>query len=333
MVGVRIFLILLVLKATAHAAVLSHDCGQSTHEGYQYSWCIDAQPGSKNNDVIFAFHGAGDSEQSWAAGFHGRAITAALSKRAGDLPTVISVSFGPTWLITDLAPAIASAALPNAPPAAVTAPPLTEEFFDTILPELETRAVATLNIRPARRFILGLSMGSFNAAQLFFRRPEKFDRLVMMCAAIQKVGAFSNPQAIQTAIASHSFIRPQDYLGFLSWIERTMQTPANWQRHDLLAFAQSMPSTIPPFYVTVGRQDEYGFFDGAEEFASIAASRGLPVTWKPLDGGHCAYDADDIAAFLYPATVTTKAFASPLRILPRKVGPPLSSPATSQALR
>lgn len=273
-------IIVLMFPFTAFAA---HDCGQLVRSGRTYNWCIDAQDGSTNGDVLFAFHGAGDDETMWATGVHGRAITAGLKNRIGDLPTVISVSLGRWWLATDL----------RGPD---DTPSITDELLNSVLPELESKIPTPVK----HHFILGLSMGSFNAVQLFFRATSRFDRLVLMCAAIQTIGAFSDPSAIQHAIDEHPFIRPDDYRGFLEWQERTFQTPDVWLRHNPLAWIGAAAASTPPIYITVGHEDEFGFYDGAEEFARVGVMRGLNVKWKPLTGGHCAYDPNDIAAFLYP---------------------------------
>src|SRR5690348_12112924 len=67
-----------------------------------FKYCVSAVPGSLNPDHLYYFHGMTGSEQSWStpASF-GEEVRKAWGRMGFQPPTIISISFGPTWFLVE----------------------------------------------------------------------------------------------------------------------------------------------------------------------------------------------------------------------------------------
>ncbi len=62
--------------------------------------------------------------------------------------------------------------------------------------------------------------------------------------------------------------------------------------------SESQLYDVPSLFIAANERDEFGFQEGAEHIAKMAASHSIPVEWHLLPGGHCKLNIDDIAAYL-----------------------------------
>lgn len=281
--GVLALVLSFACGAWAGSRPMDHVCGTDADAGYSYTWCIDKEQGSTNPDILYSYHGLNGSNETWVRDPYGIDVTKAL-EAIGDLPTVISFSFGNGWLVTDL-------------PTADGKDSLESVIVSRIMPKLEARAGFKGH---GRRLIIGISMGGFNAAQMSIKEPLLFDDTVLICPIAQTVGPFSSDADIASALArQNAGMDPGKYRGALQWMKDTFHDQPSWDRHNLLSLVHRLGPTSHPMYLTTGRQDDFGFFEGATIFAATASAQGAPLEWHPIDGHHCVWDAPSIAHHLY----------------------------------
>lgn len=254
-------------------------------------FCITRSETSQNPDFVYHLHGAGHSENTWQDDYY---YTGQIRKfweqhKAAE-PTVISLSFGPRWL---LAP-VNSSRLSG----------LFEAVTQQIIPQLE-KSLGELH---GRRILLGESMGGFNAVQLAFK-TRLFSKAAILCSPMPfETSPFSTEAEIKAEIeksAAYQYYH-HDMTMILQKVEsaaalsRTFfPTLDDWKAADPLELAQSVdPHDLPKLYVAVGLHDEYAAYEGNEKFVRRLQDKGVEVEWRPQWGGHCAIDIPSVANFL-----------------------------------
>jgi predicted esterase len=242
--------------------------------------CLTATQGSTNPDIIYYLHGGGSGEQAWALR---RGYPELIRRRWQEMgfppPVVATVSFGKEWLL------IGQNSSPDSG--------LLEEF-SRAMNYVESR----LGRVPRKRFLVGESMGAFNAAELALTRPSLFDRAALLCPGFSSLPPRASSVEIKAYIKS-SGAKGRWVRKIESMMERYFPDRVSWGRSSpLILGGDVLSSQSPRFYVSCGRSDEFGFFSGAKAFADMAKSRGARVMWQPLDGGHCAVAPYAVADFL-----------------------------------
>lgn len=272
-------LILIVNISTAHTAS-SHTCGKDIAGGVEYRWCID-RPLVGNNDVLYYLHGGGGNETSWTTATDNLEIQKEWDFSHSKSPTVITVSFGASWLLTEVAKPDNPALFPI--------------FTDDIMSHLESK----LGTPVGKRLLKGESMGGFNASQLWLKKPNSFSRVALVCPGISTIGPYSSKMAIAEFLDRNKpYIDLARVNELLEWTKWEFPTVQSWVDHDPLALIQNGAKRSAELYVSCGEQDEYGFFEGAGKFSDLASVTGANVKWDPMAGGHCVSNAKAIADFL-----------------------------------
>jgi len=266
------------------APQMHHVCGKEWVQLLSYEWCIDYPENRTNPDVLYYLHGIGRSVHDWRDSTDNKAIQAQWTKLRTSPPTVITISFGSAWLLSDLGGFLMPALYPT--------------FFNEIMPKLE-RLIGGVH---GRRMLKGESMGGFNASQLYLKSGQAFDRAVLLCPAITTLGPFAPLEQIeQQMVRSRGAINRNLVFAFQFWSFQVFPSPAIWSVHDPLQMVRHLVSSAKPLYISAGKRDEFGFYEGTVKFASQARARGAKVTWHSSVGGHCSsQDAVAIARFLAP---------------------------------
>ncbi len=245
-----------------------------------WSYCITTTDGSRNRDLLYHFHGKGLNEKTWTETdyFTGMVRTEWARQRV-EPPAVISISFGPIWLLVEKNTSEASG--------------LFEVFTKVVMPTVEK----SLKGFSGRRLLVGESMGGFNATQVALK-GKGFAKVAILCPPMASFSPFS-PQADIDKYIATTKAKPALVKEILELSHYYLPEEADWKITSPLDLARSRLNVkSPALYVSCGLYDEYGFFTGAEAFAALGASRGARVEWRPVYGGHCATDAVSLAAFL-----------------------------------
>jgi S-formylglutathione hydrolase FrmB len=145
---------------------------------------------------------------------------------------------------------------------------------------------------------MGESMGGFNAAILALKNESLFKRVALLCPGIPTLGPYTPEAEVKAFLDRNKAFVNEGYVrSLIAWARDEFPTQKDWTNHDPLNLVNGLSKASPTFYVSCGAQDEYGFFEGAEQFTNIARAKGVWTQWVPLKGAHCAIDANTVASF------------------------------------
>lgn len=264
-------LFLFVLTTAAAHAERATECFDE--KGFTY--CVTADK-DKSDTYVYMLHGLGQSAKTWGTPL----LTGALLEEqwAEKAPTVINVSFGPTWLLAQKNGQKDSGLL--------------EVFVGGVLPAIEKKHGV-----PKHRRLLGESMGAFNALQLALKQGKLFERVAVICPPVVTPSPYD-------ADAIEKFIKETKanallVKGAIALVRNFYETKDDYAKASPLALIETVdPKELPELYVSCGSKDDYGFFPGTKQFVKQAKERKIGVQWHPLLGTHCAMDAVSTAEFL-----------------------------------
>lgn len=274
--------LLLVVGTAAFAtepARLAADCGAAKAGPVSWKFCVYTETGSRNQDVLYYFHGRGLDEKAWGDdGYYTGMVRKAWQAHGAGAPTVIAISFGKDWLLVPKNKSPYSGLL--------------DAFTAAVVPTMEARIGGV----KGRRILLGESMGGFNGTAVALR-TTLFAKAALLCPPMTTLSPFATEAEI-VAFIERTKASPEKVRGAIQLSRAFLPEPADYDAASPLQLAEKASSATPPLYVSCGSYDEYGFFEGAERFAATARARGTKVAWRPLQGGHCAVDIESVAAFL-----------------------------------
>ncbi|WBH17987.1 alpha/beta hydrolase-fold protein [Sphingomonas radiodurans] len=241
-------------------------------------YCIYRASAGTNGDILYHLHGRNLDEQIWNDDTYFTALVQAAWQRSGVRPpTVVTLSYGPSWLL---------AAKGERPDSG-----LLDDFIKR-LPLIE-RALGA----PRRRLLLGESMGGLNVLVAGLTYPKRFAKIAALCPGVYAVSPFASFGELRAA-AARTGANPKIAFGVWMLARQHLANEREWQRFSPLALIERSDPTYPALYLSNGLYDAYGNFEGTERLARIAARRGVATQFRPLYGGHCSIDATSLASFL-----------------------------------
>ena len=192
-------------------------------------------------------------------------------------PTVVVISYGPTWLLVPKGKKQDSGLL---------------EDFMAQLPVIDEKTG-----RPKQRLLLGESMGGLNVLIAGLTYPRSFARIASLCPGVYAISPYASLSAMKAALVRTG---GDPKIGFGIWMmaNNHVADETEWKRISPLELVKRADVQYPALYLSNGLYDAYGNFEGTQMLADKAAQRGVSVEWHPLYGGHCAIDAPSLARFL-----------------------------------
>lgn len=254
----------------------SQQCGREGAVRY----CVHAAAGGVNGDVVYHLHGRNLEAEVWNDPTYFTALLQAHWQNAGLLPpTVISLSYGPVWLLAPKGQAEHSGLL------------------ETIW--LDIQAIEARVGAPKRRMLMGESMGGLNSLVLGLSQPQHFVKVAALCPAVYKDSPFAPLSQIREAMV-RTGADPRIIAGIWQLSRSYVSSADEWRRFSPLALIEraAVQETRLGLYLSAGLYDRYGLYEGTERLAQRAAQRGLSTEWHPLYGGHCAIDITSLGTFL-----------------------------------
>jgi S-formylglutathione hydrolase FrmB len=252
--------------------------GQSCATSGALRYCVYTSDAGSNGDVVYHLHGRKLDERVWNDDTYLTALLQSEWQRAGAVPpTVVTVSYGPAWLLT--------------PKGRKSRSGLLDDFMAR-LPELEAKVG-----RPRRRMLLGESMGGLNVLIAGLTYPSRFAKVASLCPGVYATSPFAPLSSIRDA-ARRTGADPRIAFGIWRMARQHFADDGEWRRVSPLALIERAGPASPALYLSGGLYDAYGNFEGTERLAEQARRRGVRTEWHPLYGGHCATDAASVAAFL-----------------------------------
>lgn len=249
-------------------------CGQSGPLRY----CVNRDRRGTNGDILYHLHGRNLDEAIWNDDTYMTALIQGEWQRSEALPpTVITVSYGPTWML--------------APKGEKPDSGLLDDFMAQ-LPAIEAK-VGT----PRRRLLLGESMGGLNVLIAGLTHPSSFAKVAALCPGVYVDSPFASATTFPAAM-QRTGANPRIALGVWVFARTYLANEEEWHRVSPLHLIERAGPDTPALYLSNGLYDHFGNFEGTQEFANLARERGVQVEWHPLYGGHCASHVPSLAAFL-----------------------------------
>ncbi|MGZ3768572.1 MAG: alpha/beta hydrolase-fold protein [Bdellovibrio sp.] len=236
--------------------------------------------GITNKNIAYMLHGRNLDENTWNDDtFYTAMIQKYWDEHKMTPPVVVTVSFGPIWLLTQKGKAEQSG--------------LIDVFTDEVIPEIEHRIG-----KPEKRFVFGESMGGLNSLLLGLTRGSHFQKVAALCPAIYKDSPFSSLADTQ-AFLKRTGADPKVIFGIIKLSIKYFADDSEWKQSSPIHLIDQVASeNLPEFYLSCGLYDVYGNFEGNQYFAEQALKRGIHISWHPMYGGHCAIDVSSLAEFL-----------------------------------
>ena len=250
-------------------------------EPIAWSFCVNRDPTSKSGDLLYYLHARNGNATWWNdRDYHTGRIYEAWKAQGEDPPTVVSVSFGELWMLSDYATDMEGGLL--------------QVFTETVIPTVEERVGSA----PARRMVAGISMGGFNTLLLAMKTEGVFTKAAAICSPFPMVSHHDGLRKV-LASARETNTSLQRTLMLWQFSRRFYPTKEIWSANAPLVLSHSFsPATGPAIYLTCGRSDDWGCFTGSERFAATIERLGGEIEWVPREGGHCDVDYASVAAFL-----------------------------------
>ncbi len=252
---------------------------QCAQEG-RLHYCVYRAVAGVNGDIVYHLHGRNLEAEIWNDPSYFTAMVQGYWKSAGlRPPTVVSLSYGPVWLLAPKGQAEESGLLDDIGPA---------------IGAIEAR-IGT----PRRRLLVGESMGGLNALVLGLSQPQHFDKLAALCPNVYVDSPF-DPLGQMAKAMQRTGAEPRIIAGIWQLARRYASNADEWRRMAPLSLIEgaALAKAGPSLYLSGGLYDRYGLYEGAERLAQRAAQRGLPTEWHPIYGGHCAIDIASLGRFL-----------------------------------
>ena len=241
-------------------------------------YCIYRDRRGANGDVLYHLHGRNLDEHIWNDDTYLTALIQSEWQRRPELPpTVVTLSYGSTWLLT----------------------PKGEKPDSGLLDDLMARlpAIEGKIGRPRRRLLMGESMGGLNVLIAGLSYPSRFAKVAALCPGVYSTSPFAPLSTIRAAM-QRTGANPKSIFGVWMMAHKYAANDAEWQRVSPLALIKQAISDYPALYLSNGLYDAYGNFEGTERLAIIARQHGVKIEWHPIYGGHCSTDASSLASFL-----------------------------------
>jgi hypothetical protein len=262
-------------------------CHDEMLDGIPVSWCAKADAGSDRSRILYVLHSRGGTASDMLTSRLLREVRSHWAQQQVAAPVMISVSFGRMWTLTPRP----SAYLPEGAA-------LLPFFVERLMPRLEERVMG--GPFSGTRQALGTSIGSYNVLQIVQAYPGMFDRVTLICPALASISPFA-PAAEVDAYIARTQANPHDARLALREFYRDLRTPEEWRVYDPLQVARNPAAPYPGMLVIYNALDQYGFAEGAQQFAAIARAQGADVDEFANVGMHCETDFWDevtIAGFL-----------------------------------
>lgn len=260
---------LFFFQHTCASMITPSNCG-SSYVGWQsYNWCIHNNGTTDSGTALYYFHGNGGSEKSWQTPEHEQ-LAQLWSKHKEKPAAVISVSFGKSWFLN---------------------PNLQDGLIRKVIPNIESQ----LGFPVRRRFLLGESMGGFNAAVVAGINNRTFDKIAILCPAVYNINPYTSSTEINKFIAA----QPAGVnTGFIvKWLDKqrdSFRNGAEFAKYDPIT---SVKQSSAPLFIMGDEADSLGVYEGAKLMAANARAKGINLSWWSIpQGEHCQHSTASLAA-------------------------------------
>lgn len=251
----------LVLPAAAHAAPSpeTKTFASPALDGARRTYLVHLPPGydpaaKRLYPVVYLLHGLGGEPRDWFryadVGAHLDALVAAREVA----PMILVAPDGDNGYWTDHLPS------PDRPG---------PRWGTYVAADLVAEVEREYRADPARRAIVGASMGGHGAMSIGLMHPDRFDAVVSLAGAL--FDATPTHRGVYRKV----------------WGEPGRLNDAHWQATSPIALMRRLdPKGAPALYLQCGDDDKAGFLEHAIQAHQILLERGVPHELRVADGGH-----------------------------------------------
>jgi S-formylglutathione hydrolase FrmB len=245
-----------------------------------FRYCIYRAQQGTNGDVAYYLHGKDLDENAWNDDtFYTAMIQKYWAEKPVQPPVIVSVSFGPVWLL------VPKNSAPNSG--------LLELFKNEVMPAVEKNIE-----RPKHRILFGESMGGLNSLILAFKYDGLFTKVASLCPVVYDEKPSASLSEIKL-LSQRTGADPKTIFAILKLAKRYVSNDDEWDAMSPVELVKTFPvDSKTRFYLSCGLYDKYGNFDGTEIIRKALQKKGVNLTWHPLYGNHCVIDVPSLADFL-----------------------------------
>lgn len=246
-----------------------------------YKYCIHVPAdGKTNGQIAYSLHGRNLDEHTWNDDtYYTSMVQKYWTEHQLVPPTIVTVSFGPVWLLIPAGQKPGSGLL--------------QVFTNEVIPNVEARVG-----QPLARILVGESMGGLNALIVGLTQNQMFRKVASLCPAVYIASPFASLEEM-TNFIERTGADPKIIYGIVQLSKDYFVDEGEWKRASPIELIEKAdPATAPEIYLSCGLYDAYGNYEGNDRLATRAMDRGFKIHWHPLYGGHCAMDINSLAEFL-----------------------------------
>lgn len=246
-------------------------CAQETAPVF-WRYCVHRSPGSTSRDLLVHFHGRRGTERWWNDATYYPAELYAHWKTAGEQPpTVVSISFGPLWLLVGD----------------------TGEAFESVFERARAHAADWAGHDFDRHLLVGESMGGYNALLAGLDGKDRFDRVAALCPPLSAESPFGWGTLTRMGESSS-----REAFMLLAFSRAFFEDDEHWRRTDPIPRILAGEDFEPRLHLSCGERDPWGCAVGGDALVRGLRTQGDAPDWTLLPAGHCAIDTQRVAAFL-----------------------------------
>ena len=267
-----------ITKARGDQMVMFRPAKQACGTSGSLRYCVYRDRRGTNGDIVYHLHGRNLDERVWNDDTYFTAMIQSEWQRSQALsPTVVTLSYGPTWLLT----------------------PKGERADSGLLDDLMQRlpVIEAKVGKPRRRMLMGESMGGLNVLIAGLSYPSQFAKVAALCPGVYVSSPFASLTTLRAGM-ERTGADPKIAFGIWLLARKYVASDKEWRRISPLDLIERAGTNHPALYLSNGLYDAYGNFEGTQRLADMARQRGVTTEWHPIYGGHCATDASSLAAFL-----------------------------------
>ncbi|KYG63808.1 hypothetical protein AZI86_13375 [Bdellovibrio bacteriovorus] len=268
-------MVFLSFKSWAGAPV--ETCGEITSP-ISYKYCYTTYNRTPTSAVLYYLHGGGGDEHEWTQ--ISQSLNKSWGQDAAGAPVVVNISFGPYWLLV--------------PENSSAQSGLVEIFGNTIIPQMEK---LVLGRAAQKRWLMGLSMGGFNGAQVIGNLPAgTFQRALLACPAIVDLSPWASDNELLDYVKKHGAdLRTLKAIAQIA--QPFVPDSATW--HEVISpFTLLTPirQNVSSLFIATNQQDRT-FQYGGNLFAKKIREQKSDVKFESWSGGHCHLNGEAIKKY------------------------------------
>lgn len=236
------------------------------YEGFKF--CIFPGNGHKANQVIYYFHGIFGNENQWIHNDITKKLYKMMLESDTGSPTIVSISYGPVWLLTAK----------------------NSKKFSGLLDSWNLKNILkfeekNLNFKVSQRYVFGDSMGGHNGLVFYLKNQDLFKKVILICPATLATSPFEDISNHHELLPEFSGMWPMYYgaMGLMA----TYYDDNCWQSTSpYSSFAKyAKPKTMVDFIIV--NNDMYGFSDAVKKFQRQNFQFRSKIHVEEQIGSHC----------------------------------------------